>query len=74
MRVAFGQISSEYGCALNLISEKRVDPENEERRRREYVGAVEGAIEVALAILANLLCIFGLLSAVETPRVDWVHQ
>lgn len=73
MRVAFGQISSEHGSAFDLVSEERVDSEDEERRRREEVSAVEGAIEVALAVLANFLGVFGLLSTIETPRVDRSH-
>lgn len=73
MRVAFGQVSSEDGCAFDLIGEEWVDSEDEEGRRREDVGAVEGAIEIAFAVLSDFLGVFGLLSAVEAPRVDRSH-
>lgn len=74
MRVAFGQISSEHGRAFDLVGEERVDSEDEERRRREEVSAVEGAIEIALAVLADFLGVFGLFSAVEASRVHRSHQ
>ena len=74
VRIAFGQISSEDWGAFNLIGEERVDSEDEERRRQEQVGAVKGAKEVALVALSDFLGVFGLLSAVEAPRVDRIHQ
>lgn len=67
MWVAFSQIASENRSAFDLVSEERIDSEDEERRRREQVGSVKRAIEVSLAVLSDLLCVFGLFSAVETP-------
>ena len=74
VRVALGQVAPEQRRALDLVGEERVDPEDEEGRGREEVGAVEGAVEVFLAVLADLLGVLGLLSAVEAPRVDGSHQ
>lgn len=67
MWVTLGQLASKDRSTFDLVSEERIDSKDKEGRRWEQVRSVEGAIEVSLAVLSYLLCIFGLLSAVETP-------